>query len=112
MRSRANWASPLSFNGEMIRHLEAMLALLKSQSRADNSPDEPEPPSPKPERIPQGETYIESLRRKNRDDVRAGRAISMNALGRELDDELSRRRPPKAPGQQQLLSNGFWQFWR
>ena len=41
---------------------------------------EPEPLSFKPEPIPRGETYLESLQRKIRDDVRSGRAVTMNSM--------------------------------
>lgn len=69
----------------------------------DGAP-EPEPAPPKPEPIPKNETYHEMLQRRIRDDVRAGRAVSMNEIARSIP----RVRPPRAPGQQRLRWNGWW----
>jgi hypothetical protein len=83
-----------------------LLKFLKQYAVGDDAPA-PEPAPPKPEPIPKGETYQEMLQRKIRDDVRAGRAISMTALGKSIP----RAKPPSRPSQQARRFNGFWHYW-
>ena len=97
----------MSFNTEMIRHLESMLKLLQAQERKHVKP-EPEPEPFKPERAKKNETYLEKLQRLNRDEIAAGRAVSMNSIYHSVADP----KPPRAPGQQQRRSNALWSWWR
>ena len=90
----------------MIKLLSEMLRLLQAQERKNNEP-EPEPEPFKPEPIPKNETYMQMLQRRTRDDVRAGRAVTMNSLARSVPNA----RPPRAPGQQFMRSNGRWWWW-
>ena len=50
-------------------------------------------PKPKQELAIPGETYLEMLQRRTREDVAAGRAISMNDMLRSIPP----RRPPRKP---------------
>ena len=79
--------------------------LLKGLRPQGSKLDEPvrEPPF-KPEPVPKRETYLESLRRKARDDCRAGRAVSANVSPKP-------KRPPSRPGSQAKYWNGLWSWW-
>jgi hypothetical protein len=87
----------------MIKHLTQMLRLLQAQERKNNTPAY-EPPPFKPEKAKKNETHLEMLQRRNRDACRAGTAISANLM-------KPTPRPPRAPGQQRLRSNGLWSYW-
>jgi hypothetical protein len=95
------WASDIelakAIADQLVKHL-------RPQERKNDAPEWLEPPPPKPEPIPKHETYIEMLQRRARDDVRAGRAVSMNALGRSV---AKVKKLPRAPGQQQQRQTVF-----
>jgi hypothetical protein len=96
----------LSFNTEMIRLLSEMLRLLRAQERKNDEPArEPEPFVP--EKPARNETWLEAHQRRTRDDVRSGKAISMNVMIRSIP----RRKPPRSPYSQSRRSNGRWSWW-
>ena len=86
---------------------EQLMKIARSQERSTYVA--PEPPPFKPEKPKKNETYLEMLQRRTRDDVRAGKAISMNTMLRMAQSKQPRA--PRAPGQQNLQWNGWW-WWR
>ena len=98
------WAADIELAKAVANELAK---LLRPQERKYDA-YEPEPF--KPEKPRRNETQLETWQRKIRDDVRSGRAISMNALIREA--RASQPKPPRAPGTQQQRTNGRWTWWR
>lgn len=95
------WASDV----ELAKAIADQLARLLRPQQRNDAPERLEPP-PQPEPIPKHETYFEMMQRRVRDDIRRGKAISANSM------KPPPPRPPRAPGQQQRLFNGFWYYWR
>jgi hypothetical protein len=95
------WAADVEMAKAIADHI---MKQLRPQEQNNTSPVR-EPPF-KPEKAKKNETHIDMLQRRNRDDVRAGRAVSASVL------KPPPPRPPRAPGQQQLRSNGLWWHWR
>jgi hypothetical protein len=98
---------------EMRRLLEAMANLVDKMDPPAPVPEPPPPPPLKP--LPHMQFKPGSMEWFVRlppppslqDEIRAGRAISMNAMIREIP----KTRPPRRPGQQQLRTNGRWSWW-
>jgi hypothetical protein len=94
----------------ILEHERLLIKALTEAFKPDepSHPDPaPEPPPFKPEPIPPHETEDQRLKRRARDDVRAGRAVDMATMGRAIP----KPRPPRAPGMQRLRGNGLWEHY-
>ena len=97
------WAS----DHEMARAVAAQLVKLLHPQQHAYDPE----PSPKPfapEKPQPNESYLERMQRKIRDDVRAGKAVTMNSIG----ESVPRARSPRAPGRQKQYFGGAWWYIR
>ena len=81
-----------------------LLAFLKQHARYDDAPDPAPEPAPKLEPARKGETSMEAMLRRARNDVRMGKAVGMTDLARSVP----RVRPPRAPGQQVRRWGGYY----
>ena len=105
-------------DGELAKAVaRELLELLRPQERTSYTPaPEPKPPKPLPHmkyRPGSMEWFIRLPEPPSiHDQIRDGRAISMNVLGREA--RAQQPRLPRAPGMQRLSWNGFWTWvgWR
>lgn len=75
--------------------LEQQNVLLKLLKETEREADEPvlEPPPSRPKPPPPNETYQQMLLRRHREDVAAGRAIDMRAMGLSIP----KPKPPRKP---------------
>jgi hypothetical protein len=65
----------------------------KRRAKAASSDPAPEQPEFKPESVPPNETHEQMLKRRMRNDVDAGRSITMNEIARSVP----KPRPPRKP---------------
>jgi hypothetical protein len=94
--------------------------LIDKREVALKSPTEWSEPPFKPEKPKKNETHLEMMQRRNRDLVRAGKAVSSNLLPADRERvvrpiRLGMRagyRPHRERRPEQLQSNGFWSWWR
>ena len=99
------WANDL----EMAKAIadQVLARMHRPQARQNNTPT-PAPEPFKPEKPKKNETHDEMLKRRLRDKVRNGTAVTMNSIARDIP----KPRLPRAPGKQQRQSNGIWSWWR
>jgi hypothetical protein len=96
----------LSVKADLIKIVRALSKKVEAMDAAPHA-RLPEP-QPKPEKIPEGETYIESLHRKTRDNIAAGRVVSMSAMLHEEERQRQARRIPRSPEE----ARAGWRWWR
>lgn len=90
----------MSFNAELIKHLTALLELLRAQLREEAAPelleefDDAPPKQAMPKHRPGSQAWFKSLSPPRRDD-----GIDMNEMGRRAAHEISQRRLPRTPEQ-------------
>jgi hypothetical protein len=103
----------LSFSSLLLKHLEAMVELLRAEERKTREPDydyiEHEPLPRKVIKSPHEPGSMEWFKSLPpppdiMDEIKSGRAISANMM-------RPTPRPPRAPGQQRRRSTGRWFHW-